>query len=1049
MVVWKNKCTFVNEIDELGKRIMNKKLLSLFWGCALPLVLLAGSGDANGDHKVNVADIVEIINYLNGTPSDTFNGNEADISGNGKVNKIDINILEEVIMHEDFDMESALEYYKLLDLIYDAQEKIDELNDKINQTEPKLLHMEFLASENPMQLVENVECIIIGDSAVTCRVLNLMNAKSLIPRFEYTGDRVTIGGQEAISSETAFDFSSEQTLVVHNGEKTKEYTVSLSAYTGLPTLWAETKARKLKEANLYYEATFSLTENAGYGSQSGLQETAGRIMAEGNLRYHTKTAEISDRTEWGKNDYKLSFFSAVPILDMSAHTDWKLMSNVNDITMLHNQTAFYLSEISNLEYKPRFRYVDLMFNGHYSGTYMLGGYLSQQHLSMNTSVDWYLINEIAKNEKGVESLWDFETAFGDAGQTAATGFVLKDAGEYQQLFQDPLFVAEVKERFDYFYSRQTDIIRNINENAQYLKYAIQEDNSKWDTFTSQKSSDTDTWVLYQDKVNSMKIWLTQRMQWLKEQFDAMQASRSREMARWDAAQVQRNTEQDKLNGQLRLMWEALQQRIEALERTLEERMEPRLLTMEFVTSDNQSLRENVKCKIVGDSIIECWLPGTTTDKVLKPRFTYEGTMVVIDGFEAESGKTEIDFTRPRIVAVATSSKNKYYKIYVHSLTGLPMMTITTDNLQEVTSKEVYIGANIVLREDVRTRAAGDVVESRVNIKGRGNSSWKNPKKPFRLKFDEKISLLDMQKDKSWVLIPNYSDKSMLRNSLAFYMSSISNLDYTPESHFVDLTFNGKFWGTYLLCEKLKIAKHRVNVGDDGFLFEIDFRCIDEADSRYFSVPHLENVVNIKDPEVEYGDANFQYAKDFVNRADEALFSSNFTDPATGWQAYLDIDSFVDYYLIQEIGKNLDGDFDSSCFMHLARGGKLKMGPIWDMDVAFGNIDQANQTCYDPEGFYIKNAQWYNRLFKDPVFVARVKERFNYFYQHQNDILANINADAQYIKYSAQENNDVWHLLNVLTWSNHNIWGSYQNEVQDLKVWFTTRMEWLKTQFDKM
>ena len=206
---------------------MNKKLLSLIVFFALPLVLLAGSGDTNGDNKVNAADIVEIINYLNGTPSEKFDANEADVSGNGKVNIIDIKILEKVIMHGDLDIESDLDYYNLLDLINDAQEKIDELNDKINQTEPKLLHMEFLASENPMQLVENVECIIIGDSAVTCRVLNFMNAKSLIPRFEFTGDRVTIGGQEAISSETAFDFSSEQTLVVHNGEKTKEYIISL------------------------------------------------------------------------------------------------------------------------------------------------------------------------------------------------------------------------------------------------------------------------------------------------------------------------------------------------------------------------------------------------------------------------------------------------------------------------------------------------------------------------------------------------------------------------------------------------------------------------------------------------------------------------------------------------------------------------------------------------------------------------------------------------------------------------------------------------------
>ena len=1028
---------------------MNKKLFSLLLACALPFALLAGSGDANNDEKVNAADIVEIVNYLNGTPSDKFNFDKADISGNGKVNEIDIKILEEVIMCGDIDLVSDLDYYQLQDLIRDTQEKIDELNERINQTEPKLLHMEFLASDNPMQLVEDAECVIVGDSTVGCRILNIANAKSLIPRFRFNGDYVTIGGKKAKSGETAFDFRSEKILVVHSGEKTKEYTVTVSAYTGLPTLWAETKDRKLKESNLYYEATISLTDNAGYGSQSGLAETAGKMMAEGELRYHTKTLEMSDKKEWGKNDYKLSFSSAVHILDMPARKEWKLMPNVNDITMLHNQTAFYLSEISNLEFKPRSRYVDLMFNGHYAGTYMLGEYFSQQYSNMGNSVDWYLINEIAKNGKENGTLWDFETAFGDAGKTAATGFVLKNVGKYKQLFKDPVFVAEVKERFDYFYSRQADIIRNINENAQYLKYAIQEDNTKWDTFTAYESSDADTWVLYQDKVNSMKSWLTQRMQWLKKQFDGMSGSRSREMARWDAAQTQRNAEQSDRNGQLRLMWEALLQRLDSLERVLEERVEPKLLTMEFVTADNKSLKENINCKIVGDSIIECWLPGVNNEKLLKPRFTFEGTMVVIDGFEAVSGKTAIDFTRPRTVTVATSNKNKYYTIYVHSFTGLPMMTITTDGLQEVTSKEEYIGANIVLREDVRTRAAGDVIEARVNIKGRGNSSWENPKKPFRLKFDKKISLLDMHEDKSWVLIPHYSDKSMLRNSLAFYMSSISTIDYTPESHFIDLTFNGKYWGTYLLCEKLKIAKHRVNVGDNGFLFEIDSRATRESDSRYFSVPHMENVVSIKDPDVEYSDANFKYAQEFVKKADEALFSSNFTSSSKGWRAYIDMDSFVDWYLIQEIGKNLDGNFDTSCFMHLARGGKLKMGPMWDMDVAFGNIDQANQSCYRPTGYYIKYVQWYARLFKDPAFVKRVKERFNYFYRRQNDILANINADAQYLRYSAQENDDVWHLLNVWTWSNHNIWGSYQNEVQDLKVWFTNRMEWLKTQFDKM
>ncbi len=542
---------------------------------------------------------------------------------------------------------------------------------------------------------------------------------------------------------------------------------------------------------------------------------------------------------------------------------------------------------------------------------------------------------------------------------------------------------------------------------------------------------------------------------LSEEFSLLQQQRdsqkqaNAELNEQNAGQAQLNAEQEERNEQLRLMWEELLRRLAELEEMMTPVVEPKLLSMEFVAEDNPSLSQRVACTIVGDSIIECWLPGLVPDKTLKPRFSFEGTMVVIDGFEAESGKTSIDFTRPRTVAVTTLNKNKYYTIYVHSYTGLPVLYLNTASGAEVTSKDVYVSGFLKLVEDVRTRAAGDVVEAAVNIKGRGNSSWKFPKKPYRLKFDEKVALLDMHKDKSWVLIPNYSDKSMIRNSAAFYMSSISNLDYTPEAHFVELVFNGAYQGTYLLCEKLKISNHRVAVGDDGFLLEIDSRAPGEADAHFFFVNHLENPVAIKDPDVVNGDDNYNYVWDFVSKADAILFSSYYKDPETGWQKYLDMDSFVDWYLINEISKNLDSFFDTSCYMHLERDGKLKMGPVWDMDVAFGNMSQANQTCFRTTGFYIRNVMWYNRLFGDPAFVKRVKERFNYFYSRRNDIFANINADAQYLKYSAQENEKKWGTLNTYTWPNYDIWGSYQNEVQSLKDWINTRMDWLRVEINNL
>ena len=123
-----------------------------------------------------------------------------------------------------------------------------------------------------------------------------------------------------------------------------------------------------------------------------------------------------------------------------------------------------------------------------------------------------------------------------------------------------------------------------------------------------------------------------------------------------------------------------------------------------------------------------------------------------------------------------------------------------------------------------------------------------------------------------------------------------------------------------------------------------------------------------------------------------------------------------------------------------------MGPIWDFDIAFGNTNYANR---GPEGFWIKTANWISRMFEDPAFVAKVKERFNYFYSKREDIMREINENAMYLKYAVQENENRWHTFYTYTWPNYDIWGSYNNEVQCMKEWLNARFEWLKGEFDKM
>ena len=508
-----------------------------------------------------------------------------------------------------------------------------------------------------------------------------------------------------------------------------------------------------------------------------------------------------------------------------------------------------------------------------------------------------------------------------------------------------------------------------------------------------------------------------------------------------------------MNARLKLEGDELLNKLLTLEASTRQVAEPKLLSIEFVAADNsQQLKNNITCEIVGDSIIDCWLPSIMKNKYLIPRFTYDGTLVTIDEKEAESGVSMFDFTKPVVLTVHTSAKSVSYKMYVHAYTGLPLLYIDIAGKQEVTSKDYYLDATLRLVEDVKTRAAGDVVSAPVHIKGRGNSSWAQPKKPYRLKFDEKIALLGEHKDKSWVLVANYSDKSMLRNSLSYYMGKVSNLEWTPSSHFVELFINGKHQGTYLLCEKVKVAKHRVNVGDDGFLLECN-RWADQEDGNvYFYTPNLTPAIVVKEPDVVAGDANFEYVRNYMLTAEQVLFSANFADPNVGWQKYMDMDSFVDWYLIHEMSKNVDCMFNFSTYLNLPRGGKLRMGPIWDFDIAYGNIKQSDSGYLKwvfPSGNLLSVTKWYSRLMKDPAFVAKLKERFNYFYSHKNEFLTYLNESAQYLRYSVEENEAKWGTLYHYTFKNYNIWGSYFNEVQDLKEWLNARLDWMKEDYDKL
>ena len=493
--------------------------------------------------------------------------------------------------------------------------------------------------------------------------------------------------------------------------------------------------------------------------------------------------------------------------------------------------------------------------------------------------------------------------------------------------------------------------------------------------------------------------------------------------------------------------EKIRQQLAALEDSLNT-VEPKLLSMEFVAADNPlQLIENVKCEIIGDSAVECRILNITSSKVLIPRFTFQGSVVTINGEEVESGVSMIDFSEPVVLSIITSKTIKDYTVYVGAYTGLPTVWIETNTHKDIDVAGQFYNGKIKMAGNPGTSSNGYITQANAKIMAVGTIYWYRSrihedmqlgKNAYSVLFNDDISLLDSPAGKTWEFYTNTSEKTMLHNQTAFYLGSMSALEYTPRFYHVNLLMNGRYYGTYLMGEDMEVSEGRVNVGSDGFLLGIGA----SSSGPVFSTSYLERAVSVIAPSASQSEASVDYISNFVTTAENALFSSDFTDASEGWQKYMDIDSFVDWYLINEISKNENGAFRNNCMMNLTRGGKLKMGPLWDFEKAF-SVDSS------PSGFVIKDVNWYARLFKDPAFVAKVKERYDFFYSHKNDIITEISNTAEYLKYAIQEDNNKWNTFTTASNSGEQAWLLYQTTVYSMEKWLNSRMDWLKGEFDAM
>lgn len=429
------------------------------------------------------------------------------------------------------------------------------------------------------------------------------------------------------------------------------------------------------------------------------------------------------------------------------------------------------------------------------------------------------------------------------------------------------------------------------------------------------------------------------------------------------------------------------------------------------------------------------IPTGTDVTSLRAVFVHNGSTVKIGDTTQESGVTVndySDFASPIVYSVfAENGDENQYKVY---LFDLPVVIIDTPGNVPITSKTVWTeGAHITILNE------GNVdLDASTSIRGRGNASWAFPKKPFALKLDSKAQILGMPANKRWCLLANWRDRTLIRNDLTFYIAKkASGLEWTPSGQFVEVILNGDVIGNYYLCEQIKIDENRVNITEMGsadltgdavsgaYLLEYD-NGFDEANkfmSATFNYP-----INIKSPDEDgdpikiYDDIDpskviesytnpieqHTYIKNYINSLEEML-NDNERLLKHEYEDYLDVNSFIDWWMVLEISEIHEPGNPRSCYMYKGRDGvdspagtraKLKAGPVWDFDMWSYVPKRVNP-------FYTYYTLYYKKLFNDPSFVAKAKARWNEFKLELTDLDDYIDNIAATLANSNSRNIAMW------------------------------------------
>ena len=317
-----------------------------------------------------------------------------------------------------------------------------------------------------------------------------------------------------------------------------------------------------------------------------------------------------------------------------------------------------------------------------------------------------------------------------------------------------------------------------------------------------------------------------------------------------------------------------------------------LTAFSFETKYNSLLASNYVLNISGNWVKTTII--TTAPKTLVASFAATAKEVLVNAVKQQSTQSLVDFSNPVIYTlVSASGFKKNYTVKINWNYEVPHIYITTDNNAPIVSKEDYVPASI----RIEGNGGYNDFTATTKIRGRGNSTWGMPKKPYRLKLDKKASIFGLPESKNWVLLANYLDGTLMLNSVAMKTGQLLEIPYTNHVIPVDVTVNGQFAGSYIFTEQVEVAANRVPIETGGILLELDQNFDEpwEFKSNYYNLP-----VMVKYPSLTAA-AELEPIKDQFHQLESLVAASNFPD--NNYTDYIDIESLVNYFIVYNLTGN--------------------------------------------------------------------------------------------------------------------------------------------------